>query len=91
MKVLLGKKKIMTFHGAKCSLCRHTGYIGRIGIFELLEVTQPIKDLIMQRTNSDEIERLAVEEGMTTMLEDGIEKVLKGMTTMDELLRVIRE
>jgi len=92
LKKMFGKKKsATTYHGAKCELCRHTGYIGRIGIFELLEVTPAIKELIMQHTNADVIEQLAIKEGMQTMLEDGIEKVLNGQTTLDELLRVIRK
>lgn len=92
LKKMFGKKKkVTTYHGAKCELCRHTGYIGRIGIFELLEVTPKIKELIMQHANADVIERVAIAGGMRTMLEDGIEKVLNGQTTMDELLRVIRK
>lgn len=89
---LFGKKKsVTTFHGAKCELCRHTGYIGRIGIFELLKLDKEIKELIMQRANADEIERKAVELGMTPMFEDGVAKVLTGQTTLDELMRVIRQ
>lgn len=85
------KKKVTTYHGAKCELCRHTGYIGRVGIFELLEVTPTIKELIMRHANADVIEREAIKGGMQTMLEDGIDKVLRGMTTVDEILRVIRK
>lgn len=89
---LFGKKKnVTTFHGAKCELCRHTGYIGRIGIFELLQVSKEIKELIMQRANADEVERKAIELGMRSMFEDGVEKVLSGLTTLDELMRVIRQ
>lgn len=85
------KKKITTFHGAKCELCRHTGYIGRIGIFELLKVEKEVKELIMERANADAIERKAVELGMTPMFVDGVTKVLNGLTTLDELMRVIRQ
>jgi len=89
---LFGKKKTLTVYaGAKCELCRHTGYIGRIGIFELIEMTEPIRNLIMNRANADDIEREAIRQGMTTMLEDGVQKVLNGLTTVEELLRTMHD
>ena len=89
---LLGKKKTLTaYSGAKCELCRHTGYMGRIGIFELIEMSEPVRNLIMNRANADEIEREAIRLGMTTMLEDGINKVLSGQTTVEELLRTMHD
>ncbi|HTK60608.1 MAG TPA: ATPase, T2SS/T4P/T4SS family [Candidatus Baltobacteraceae bacterium] len=89
---LFGKKKSLTvYSGAKCELCRHTGYMGRIGIFELIEMTEPIRNLIMNRANADDIEREAIRLGMTTMLEDGIQKVLNGLTTVEELLRTMHD
>ncbi len=88
----LGKKKSVTVYaGAKCALCRYTGYVGRIGIFEVLEMTEPIRAMIMRRANADEIEREAVRLGMRTMLEDGVNKVLIGLTTVEELLRSIHD
>jgi type IV pilus assembly protein PilB len=89
---LFGKKKRLTVYaGAKCALCRYTGYLGRVGIFELLEVNEPIRDLIMRRANADEVQREAIRQGMITMLEDGIRKVLNGLTTIEELQRILRE
>ncbi len=89
---LLGKKKRATVYaGAKCALCRHTGYLGRVGIFELLEVGDAVRKLIMARANADEIAQEAVRQGMVPMLEDGIRKVLNGLTTLDELQRVLRD
>ncbi|MEK7545911.1 MAG: GspE/PulE family protein [Patescibacteria group bacterium] len=89
---LFGKKKSLTIYsGAKCELCRHTGYIGRIGIFELVEMNETIRKLIMSRANADDIEREAIAQGMTTMLEDGISKVLNGLTTVEELLRTMHD
>jgi type IV pilus assembly protein PilB len=89
---LFGKKKRLTvYSGAKCALCRHTGYLGRIGIFEALEISEPVRALIMKRANADEIEREAVRQGMTTMLEDGVKKVLAGLTTIEELLRIMHD
>ncbi len=84
------KKSLTTYYGAKCELCRHTGYLGRLGIFEIIQVTEPIRNLIMNRANADEIEREAIRLGMKTMLQDGIQKVLNGMTTIEEILRVTR-
>ena len=67
------------------------GYQDRIGIHEVLEVTETIKQLIISNTTSDAIEKRAKEEGMTTMLEDGIVKAVQGITTIEEVLRVTTE
>jgi len=67
------------------------GYMDRIGIHEVLAVTETIKRLIMSSATSDDIERRAKEEGMITMLEDGILKAARGITTIEEILRVTRE
>jgi len=74
-----------------CSKCNNTGYRGRIGIFELLKVTPEIQAKILSGASSNEIEQLAVSQGMTTLAQDGIAKVSAGITTLDELLRVIAE
>ncbi len=80
------KKEIRLYGGKGCNVCQQTGYKGRIGIFEVLELTDAIKDLIMAKEPADIIEKKAVEEGMKTMLEDGLEKALTGMTTIEEIL-----
>lgn len=91
-KRLFGKKKSLTLYGgAKCELCRYTGYVGRIGIFEIVEMSEPIRAMIMRRANADEIEREAIRLGMTPMLEDGIRKVRDGLTTLEELLRTLHD
>ncbi|MFC1595124.1 GspE/PulE family protein [Patescibacteria group bacterium] len=84
-------KKALIFKGKGCKTCGNTGYIGRIGIFEVLVMAENIKDLIIKRASSDEIMKIAKKNNMTTMLEDGVEKVLNGATTLEEVLRVIRE
>lgn len=84
------KTEITIYKGAGCKICHNTGYTGRIGIFEVLEVTPTIKKLITERNDSDIITREAINEGMTTMLDDGLEKVLKGMTTIEEVFRVTK-
>ena len=92
IKRFFGRKKTVTiYQGDKCQLCRHTGYLGRIGIFEVMEMTETVRNLIMTRANADDIEREAVKEGMRPIVEDGVNKVLSGQTTIDELLRVIHD
>ncbi|HVZ11596.1 MAG TPA: GspE/PulE family protein [Patescibacteria group bacterium] len=84
------KHDISVFRGQGCKVCRFTGYTGRLGVFEVLEVTKEIRKLITQKYDSDVISRKAIEEGMTTMLEDGLNKVTKGITTIEEVLRVTK-
>jgi type IV pilus assembly protein PilB len=80
------------YRGKGCAACNHTGYFGRIGIFEILAVNERIRQLIISpEFNLDSLRRLAREEGMVTMLEDGIRKVERGLTTIEEVFRVIRE
>ncbi len=79
------------FQGKGCSACQKTGYRGRIGIYEVLEVTPQIQQLILKRASDEEIEKVAQGEGMTSMVVDGVEKAMKGITTLAEVLRVTRE
>jgi type II secretory ATPase GspE/PulE/Tfp pilus assembly ATPase PilB-like protein len=67
------------------------GYKGRLGIHEVLKVTQSIKDLIIRGATTTEIEEQAKKEGMLTMIEDGIFNAVKGITTIEEVLRVVSE
>jgi general secretion pathway protein E len=74
--------------GRGCEACSGTGYKGRIGIFEVLPISGPVRELIMKRATSKELKDKATELGMRTLREDGIEKVKRGITTIDEVLRV---
>jgi type II secretory ATPase GspE/PulE/Tfp pilus assembly ATPase PilB-like protein len=67
------------------------GYKGRAGIHEVLQVTPTIKELVMGDATADKIEEQARKEGMLTMLEDGIYKAARGLTSIEEVLRVINE
>ncbi len=67
------------------------GYKGRIGIFEALPVTETIKELIVKQATSDQIKNQAKKEGMRTMIEDGFIKAIQGITSVEEVLRVIAE
>jgi len=79
------------YRGLGCKVCGQTGYHGRIGIFEVLEITENIRPLIIDRASSDVIMQTARRHGMTTLLEDGVGKVLNGITTLAEVVRVTRE
>jgi type IV pilus assembly protein PilB len=83
-------KTLRVYEGKGCPVCKHTGYVGRTGIFEVLEVTPAIRELIMAKANSEIIMNKAVAEGMTTMFEDGIRKVSKGITTIEEVMRAVK-
>lgn len=76
------------FKGKGCDRCLNTGYSGRLGIFELMPVTDNIRKLIMSGADATTIKEQAVDEGMRTLLQDGIDKVIKGLTTLEEVLRV---
>ncbi len=71
-----------------CDKCNNTGYLGRIGIFEVLYITEEIVHLILKRASSGEIEDLAIKQGMMLMKQDGYLKALEGITTIEEVLRV---
>lgn len=86
-----GKLTEITIHkGRGCKICRNTGYSGRVGLFEVLEVTKGIRQLISEKSDSDVIAQAAIKEGMKTMLDDGLEKVAAGATTMEEVIRVTK-
>ncbi|MFZ2970935.1 MAG: hypothetical protein WA063_07355, partial [Minisyncoccia bacterium] len=74
-----------------CEACGKSGHHGRIGIFELLEISPEIKKLILQKAQGNEVKKAATKEGMIPMFEDGLEKTQKGETTITEVLRVVRE
>ena len=84
-KRLNGKK----LHQAKgCRECRNTGYLGRIGIFELIPMTRKVRALIYDNSNEDEIRSCALEEGMINLRESGLRKILDASTTIQEVLRI---
>ncbi|HOX96586.1 MAG TPA: GspE/PulE family protein [Candidatus Woesebacteria bacterium] len=93
IKKHLGKINVDTrlYRGKGCPVCQNTGYTGRVGIFEMIPMTPAIKEAIMNKADAGEIKKIAIKEGMTTMVEDGLEKMKMGITTPEELLRVIKE
>jgi len=76
------------FHGAGCADCKFTGYRGRIGLFEVFQINDQVRNLIFEQVSSTELRIKARELGMRTLREDGIRKVVAGMTTLSEILRV---
>jgi general secretion pathway protein E len=79
------------FHGKGCDECRGTGYRGRIGIYELLRVTEAIRSLIVRKAPAAEIRREAIAQGMVTLREDGWARACAGLTTVGEILRVTED
>jgi type II secretory ATPase GspE/PulE/Tfp pilus assembly ATPase PilB-like protein len=77
------------FMGKGCPKCMNTGYRGRTGIFELLRISPAIREAIVSRASSDQIMQIAVKEGFRTMLDDGRDKVLRGITTPREVIQAV--
>ena len=72
-----------------CTACSNTGYRGRLAIHEVLLVSEDIQRLAVERRPSDEILKVAVEQGMRTLWQDGLEKVASGLTSVEEIMRVV--
>jgi len=94
----LGKGSTKNFYenlvltrGRGCKSCNQTGYKGRLGIYEVLEMLPSISDLVINKASSEEIKEQAVKEGMITMLQDGFLKIQSGLTTIEEIMRVTKE
>jgi type II secretory ATPase GspE/PulE/Tfp pilus assembly ATPase PilB-like protein len=89
----LGKQVAIAdfFTGTGCDECDGSGYKGRVGIYEIIEMTKEIRDLIIKKVPEEEIAQVAVEQGMTTLMTDGLNKVSAGITTIEEIVRVTSE
>ena len=84
-------EKLYLYRGKGCDKCNNTGYKGRIGIFEVLDVNEKESALINQQATSDVLEKEGVQNGMITLLQDGYIKALEGITTLEEVMRVSNE
>jgi type II secretion system protein E len=82
--------RVTLWRGAGCCACHHTGYRGRMGIFELMVTNDAIHELCVQRVNATAIRNQALKEGMLTLRQDGWRKVLEGKTTIEEVARVTK-
>jgi general secretion pathway protein E len=79
------------YRGKGCPSCLNTGYIGRTGIFELMMLDDRVKNLILKTSDANAIKHRAVEQGMVTLRQDGAQKVLNGITTIEEIFRVTQQ
>ena len=84
-------KKIMVKYGEGCVQCRGTGYLGRTGIFEVMEVNEKIRPLITEKADAEFIKRTAIADGMVPLRDGAVRKMLNGETTFDEVIRVTGE
>ncbi|MFA6410361.1 MAG: ATPase, T2SS/T4P/T4SS family [Candidatus Buchananbacteria bacterium] len=85
------KDSLLFYRGKGCKKCDKTGYKGRIGIYEVLEITPEIGDLLLKGASAGEIEKMAKSQGMISILEDGFIKAKTGITTIEEILRVTKD
>ena len=88
-EVVQSWKDTQLYKSVGCAHCNGTGYKGRLGIYEIMPVTEAVERLIVERKSADELMRVAVAEGMITLRQDGLERVRQGVTTVEEISRVI--
>jgi type IV pilus assembly protein PilB len=82
-------ENVVFYRGRGCEHCRHTGYRGRTGVFELMVLNEEIQDLTVKRAPLSEVRNAALAHGMKTLKQDGFQKVLEGQTTVEEIMRVV--
>ena len=85
------QEEVKVYEPCGCDFCSHTGYYGRIGVFEIMEVNDEIRDLIAENGTTEELERAARNSGMRTLRENGISYVLNGTTSVEEMLKASYE
>ena len=84
-------KELQFYHSKGCDACGGLGYKGRIGVYEVIQITDQIRDLILKQSSMQELKKLAVEQGMVSMLQDGLLKALDKITDVAEVYRVVGE
>ena len=94
-KTIINAKKglgsLLFYRGKGCKRCGNTGYKGRIGIYEILENSEELSDLMLRNASSHELHKAAIKQGMMTIVEDGFIKAKNGITTIEEIMRVTKE
>jgi len=83
-----GLGRVSFYRGKGCQVCNFTGMKGRVAIYETMPVSQEIRDLILRNREVSEIREVAQTQGMSTLRQNGLDKVLEGTTTVEEILRV---
>ncbi len=89
LNLAMDLESVTFYRGKGCDRCRQTGYRGRIGIFELMLVTDHLRELILRKAPTHEIRQAGLEAGMMTLRQDAMQKILEGVTTMEEALRIV--
>jgi type II secretory ATPase GspE/PulE/Tfp pilus assembly ATPase PilB-like protein len=79
------------YHGIGCAECSETGFLGRLGIFELMTMNEEIRSLTIKNADSARLGKAALETGMISLREDGLQKVRQGLTTVSEVIRVTQD
>ncbi len=87
----LPKNKIKFYKGIGCEKCNFSGFLGRVGVHEVLVPTIKIREAILEKKSADEIRNLAIKQGMTTIMQDGLEKAAQGITSLPEVLKMLYE
>ena len=87
--LLEGEESVKLYKAGGCLSCNNTGYRGRVGVFEFLQVTDKMQRLVLDEASTNDIRKLAIQEGMITLRMDGLNKVKQGLSTLEEMLRVI--
>jgi len=90
-KVFTPGEKKRVYYGKGCDACHQSGYLGRVGIYEVMVIDQKLEQAVKKGEDAGSIRKLALEKGMSTMLNDGLQKVMQGLTTLEELVRVINQ
>jgi type IV pilus assembly protein PilB len=80
-------RTVVPMHGTGCEVCNGTGYKGRVGLYDVMEVTDSLKELILVGASGLELRRKALEEGMISLRMSGLQKIKDGVTTVEEVLR----
>ena len=78
---------LQVFHGRGCATCNNTGYKGRVGLYEVMEINDDMRELILVGASALELRKKALEQGMITLRRSGLQKVTEGMTTIEEVVR----
>jgi type II secretory ATPase GspE/PulE/Tfp pilus assembly ATPase PilB-like protein len=86
-----GLESLLFYRGKGCKQCNDTGYKGRMGIYEVLEITPEISDMILKKATEPEIKQAAIDQKMITITEDGFIKAKNGVTSIEEIMRVTKE
>ena len=89
LNLAMDLESVTFYRGKGCDRCRHTGYRGRTGVFELMVISDHLRELILRKAPTHEIRQAALESGMITLRQDAMQKILEGVTTMEEALRVV--